>query len=440
MKCLIGLDIGTRNCKAYAIDINGKIIAKVSRAYDLIFPSPGMVEQDPEDWWRASFECIKEIINRTKAEVLAIGLSSQANTLLLLDKEGKALMNAISWLDQRSTKEVIDLNMKFGEDEIHNITGMIPNPGFVASKILWFKKKREQLLRKTRIILFSPQSYIAYKLTGKFVVDRSLASFSMLYNIRRENWFNELLEFTGINEKLLPEILNSHEVVGEIKNEIKKKLGLKRDVMLIIGAHDQCCAALGAGLLDKSTIVDSTGTASAIIGFLDELPNKIPRNLLCYHYVIPRKWTILGTLSASGALIDWFLRLLGKRDIYRKMEEKARNVKAGSNDVIVLPYFSGSFRSEIPQQIKGAILGLTLSHEAHHIYRAIMEAISFEIKYFLEIIEEISHPINRVISVGGGSKSRLWREIKANVFGKPILRPLIAVSYTHLTLPTTERV
>lgn len=426
MEYLIGLDLGTKSCKAIAINYDGTILASTSRKYGLMFRDHKIVEQDPEDWWKACILCLRDIVEAIGSQVKAIGISSQANTLILLNGEEKVLANAISWLDGRSLEEVRELTNIYGLNNIHQITGLIPNAGFTAPKLLWMKKYRKELLEYTKHIMFSPQSYIIHKLTGEIVVDKSLASFSMLYNIRKERWFGELFETIGISMDLMPNILYSHEVVGELKREISLKLGLDRNVRVVVGGHDQCCAALGAGLIKSNFLVDSTGTASAIIGMLDKIPNTIPEGIMCYHYVIPNKWTILGTLSTSGALLDFYLKMINREMGYEKFEEMARKISVGSDGLIVLPYLSGSFRPGISPNVKGAILGITLSHSIYHIYRAIMEAIGFETKYFLDIIEELGYTIEKVINVGGGSKSMLWREIKANIFGKRVLKPYIS--------------
>jgi len=425
---LLGLDLGTTGCKAYAISYEGELLAEVSRSYELTFPGPGLVEQNPEDWWRAAVYCIKELSVGKGLEITSISLSSQANTLVLMGSEGKALTTAISWLDQRSVREVDEMVNVFGDEELHSKTGMMPGAGFTAPKLLWIRKHRRDLLVKAKAILFSPQSYVAYKLTGKYLVDRSLASFSMLYDIWSKKWFSEVLDFIGVDESLLPDLLYSCELAGYVKKEVSSKLGFKNEVPMVIGAHDQCCAALGAGVIAPGPVVDSTGTASAIIYVTDTLPRKVPRELFVYHYVVRDKWTLLGTLSASGALVDWFLGLFtefGTNVSHEALEEEARKIIAGSEGVFIIPYFSGSLRPGIPHYARGSILGLTLSHGAPHIYRAIMEAIAFELKYYLEVIRSLNYPIRRAISVGGGAKSRLWKEIKANVFNLPVAKPRI---------------
>ena len=423
LKYLVGADLGTSGVKLYITDYEGRVVTVVREKYGLIFRGPDIVEQNPEDWWNAFSKCLRKVAE--KYEVSAIALSSQANTLLLLDEKGRVLSNAISWLDQRSFKEVNELIEAFGLKYLHQKTGMIPNPGFTAPKLLWLKKNKKDLLSRAKKILFSPQSYIAYKLTGKIAVDRSLASFSMLYDIRKEDWLSEVVEFTGIEADLLPTIHYSYEVVGHIRSEIAFKLRLSTKIPVIIGAHDQCCAALGAGVYCQGPVVDSTGTAGVILYVAEKLPEEIPESLLVYHYVFPGKWTALGTLSASGALIDWLIEFTGRKLSHEEFEREAEKVPAGSNGVRVVPYFSGSFRPGVPPDARGAILGLTLFHKPHHVYRAIMEAIAFELKYYLETIKNLGYPLSKVIAVGGGAKSRLWRKIKANVFELPVLKPKI---------------
>ncbi|RLE87335.1 MAG: hypothetical protein DRJ49_06600 [Thermoprotei archaeon] len=424
MKYLIGLDLGTSSCKAIAIDLNGNIVAEASESYELKIRGK-YIEQKPEDWWASALNCLSRIVEHLRTNIVAIGISSQANTLLTVDKNGIPLMNAISWLDQRSEEELNEIIRTLGYEEIHDSTGMIPNAGFTAPKVLWLKRRQGKIFSRVFKLLFSPQSYIVFKLTGRFIVDRTLASFSMLYNIREGCWWSDLIELLELNEDILPDVVDSHQEVGELKEDVMRKLGLEHNVSVIAGAHDQCCAALGAGLTDTSMVIDSTGTASAIIGMVEELPPKIPRDLLCYHYVIPDSWTILGTISTSGALIDWFLKLSGLTRSYENIERLAEKVDVGSNGVMVLPYFSGSFRADIPWRSRGTIVGLTLSHGVQHIYRAIMESLAFECRYFLDLIRSINPLINKVVLVGGGTKSRLWTEIKANVYNLRILKPAI---------------
>jgi len=423
LKYLVGADLGTTGVKLYVVDYEGRIVNVVRKSYELIFQDPRLIEQNPDDWWAAFISCLKKVAKRYN--VSAIALSSQANTLLLLNERGHLLSNAISWLDQRSFKEVNELIESFGSKYLHQKTGMIPNPGFTAPKLLWLKKNKRNLLSKAKKILFSPQSYIVYKLTGEVAVDRSLASFSMLYDLSKRTWFSEILEYIGVDSNLLPDVYYSYEVVGYVKNEIASRLGLSTGIPVVIGAHDQCCATLGAGVYSQGPVVDSTGTAGVVFYVAEKLPREIPESLLVYHYVFQDTWAILGTLSASGALINWLIEFTGGKFSHEKLEREAEKIPAGSDGVIVIPYFSGSFRPDVPTGAKGAILGLTLFHKPHHVYRAVMEAIAFELKYYLETIRSLGYPLSEVIAVGGGAKSRLWRKIKANVFELPVLKPEI---------------
>jgi len=424
LKYLIGLDLGTSSCKAIAIDLNGNIVAEASESYELKIRGE-YIEQRPEDWWASTINCLLKIIRHLRSGIVAIGISSQANTLLTVNKDNIPLMDAISWLDQRSREELHEIIQTMGYENIHNSTGMIPNAGFTAPKVLWLRRRRKQLFSRSTKLLFSPQSYIVSKLTGRYVVDRTLASFSMLYNIRKGHWWSDMIELLELDEDMLPEVVESHQEIGELKSDIVKRLGLEHPVSIVIGAHDQCCAALGAGLTDASTIVDSTGTASAIVSMIEKLPSKIPKDLLCYHYVIPNSWTILGTISASGALVDWFLKLMGLTKSYKSIEKLAEKISIGSNGIIVLPYFSGGFRSNVPWRSRGAIIGLTLVHDTQHIYRAIMESLAFECKYFLDTIRSLNPSVKRVVLVGGGTKSRLWMRIKTNVYNLKVLVPTV---------------
>ncbi len=421
MGYLVGLDIGTTSCKAYALAPSGAVVAKTSKSYELSFGPEGRVEQNPEDWWLAVVSCLRELASKV-SDVEALSVSSQANTLVLLGDDRRPLGAAISWLDQRSASEVNEIVREVGLSELRRRTGLMPGAGFTAPKLLW--ASRRGLLAKARAVLFSPQSYVLLKLTGELVVDRTLASFSMLYDLRRRGWLPEILALVGLDEEALPRLVESCDVVGSLRREVAAEVGLSPDTVVVAGAHDQCCAALGAGLTGPGTVVDSAGTASAVMSVLDSLPDEIPGGLMCYHYLAPGKWTALGTVSASGALLSWILKLAGMPGGHGTLEARAGELSAGSDGVVVIPYFSGSFRPGVPHDARGAILGLTLGHGPHHLYRAALEALAFEARFFVEAIKAAGGRVRLVVSVGGGARSRLWREIKAGVLRVPVAKPV----------------
>jgi xylulokinase len=255
----------------------------------------------------------------------------------------------------------------------------------------------------------------------------------MLLDIHRKDWANEILESIDLSPDKLPKLHLSTAVIGEVTDKAAKNTKLKKGTPVIVGGHDQCCACVGTGVISSGLALDSTGTASAIM-----CPSEKPiidpkKRLICYCHSIPKYWVVLGQLLTAGMVVRWFrdtfcntemdeARRLGI-DPYEVLMRKAKTIEAGSDGLIILPFFAGG--RFLNTNAKGVIFGLTLNHKKPHIYRAIMEGVAYENRFLVEAIKKLGIQVKELRLAGGAAKNPLWRQIKCDVTGKPALLPRV---------------
>jgi len=436
-RLLVGIDLGTQSCRSIVFNEVGQMMAYAYKDYPLIHSKPTWIEQNPEDWWRAVSFTMREALRKEKIhprEIAGISIATQANTPTPVDDFGRPRRFAISWLDTRCKPQCSQMAEILSENRIYQITGQQLMSNFAAPKLMWIRKNEPEIFRNTKKFLL-PEDFILYKLTGKFVTDLSLASFSLLFDIHKLKWSEEMLDMVGISSDLLPELHPSGTVIGEVGEGASKETGLKKGTPVVAGGHDQCCAAIGAGVVHPGYALCSTGTACAIMSIQNRPILDPGRRLICYVHAVPNRWILLGALSTAGIVLRWFrdefcsvevdmANKLGM-DPYDILMRKAEAVEPGAEGVIVLPYFSGAFTPRMNDKARGVIFGLTLHHGKQHLVRALIEAVAFEIRCNLEVMEELGSSIKEIRLVGGAAKSPLWRQVKADVTGKPVLSPNI---------------
>ncbi len=424
---LIGIDVGTQVCKSVIFKEDGEIISEANKSYSLTYIKPRWIEQDANIWWEAVKTTLREAFKKSKisqSDIRGISVSTQANTPVPVDKEGNPLCPAISWLDTRSNDQVKMLREKMDEDFIYKTTGLNLAPGFTLPKILWMKQNRPSIFSKAYKFMLA-EDFIIYKLTGVSAIDFSLISFSLLFDINRIDWAYEILESTDLTADKFSNPCPSGNIVGEVTEKASRETGLKKGTPVIAGGHDQCCAAIGTGVIRPGIALNSIGTAQAMICVLNRPLFDPSKHLLCYLHAMPEKrWILLGTLSSAGILLRWFrdnfctseIDTARNMDIdpYNLLDKEAETVKPCSHGLLIQPYFNDA---------KGVIFGLSLYHEKRHIIRAILESIGFETRRILEYMERLGVHVTEIRMAGGGAKSPLWRQIISDQTNKTVLLP-----------------
>ena len=404
MKYTMGIDIGTTSLKGCVFDENGVEVACSQKAYTLITEGE-YVEFPAEEYFRLFEEAYNELSSKYKFDSFAI--DTQGETIIFLDKQGKPLMNAIVWLDNRADKEAKLIEEHFGLKKIYETTGQTESPaGYPAPKIMWFKNNKPELFEKLdKIVLL--EDYLLYRITGKFVCERSLYSSTLYLDVVTGEYWQEMLDFIGIDQSYLPTLYESGEKVGEYKG-----------ATVATGALDQISGFIGAGIIEEGMVSEMTGTALAVCALSKKLPSYYEGIKVPAHYVSKGVYCLLMWAPTAGMVMEWCKKNFFFDCDYAEINRLANEVPFGSEGLVISPNMCGSVMPTNDPDLKGGVYGIELKHTRGHFARAIMEGIACLLRQFLE---HINIPIDTVISMGGGAKSPLWCQIKADVTGKKII-------------------
>jgi xylulokinase len=434
MTYLLGVDLGTTSVKCVLFDQQGKVAASANKEYDLLMPRPDFVEVKPETYWNAFKACITKILRESKIEsqeILGIGVSSQGESFTYLDKKGAPLGKAIVWLDNRSKNEANLIKNEFGIEEIYHITGQNEvAPTWTATKILWLKRNEPSLFQKINKFLLL-EDYLVYKLTGKFVTEHSIVCSSLLFDLSRRKWWNEILDFVGIDENQLPHLELPGTPVSNIASKVADETGLDSNTLVSTGAYDQAANALGAGNIESGVVTETTGGSMAVTATIDQIVLDPMRRMPCHQHAVSGKYFLQPWCQTAGAVLKWYRDNFGKQEIEKAKKEgknpydllmaQASKVPSGSDGLILLPHFMGASSPEFNPNAKGALFGLTLYHRQGHVIRAIVESVAYMLRRNVELLEELGVEVKEVRSTGGAARSQLWSQIKADVLQKTVL-------------------
>jgi xylulokinase len=433
MNAYLGIDIGTSGTKTLAINEKGKILAEATSSYPSYQPKPLWSEQDPEDWWQATVKTVRAVVKAAKlkpADVKAIGLSGQMHGSVFLDKRGNVIRRALLWNDQRTAAECVEIEKRAGGRR--ELIRMVANPaltGFTAPKILWLRNNEPKNFAKTAHVLL-PKDDVRRRLTGEFATEVSDASGMLLLDVVKRTWSTELLSKLELDQSLFARCYESEEVTGKLTKETAKLLGLTTDCVVVGGAGDCAAGAVGNGIVERGLLSTSIGTSGVMFVHSDK-PEVDPQGRLhTFCHAVRGAWHMMGVNLSSGGSLQWFGEQLcqaeitaakkSKADPYEKLSSEAEKVAAGSQGLFFLPYLSGERTPHADPDARGCFVGLTLSHTRGHLVRGVMEGVTYSLRDSLAIIQELGVPVKQIRVSGGGSKSPLWRQMQADVFGHKV--------------------
>ena len=413
----IGVDLGTSAVKLLLMDEEGDIKKIVSREYPLFFPHPGWSEQKPEDWFAQSMEGIKELTAECdKSQVAGISFGGQMHGLVALDAEDNVIRPAILWNDGRTGEETDYLNTVIGKDKLSAYTANIAFAGFTAPKILWMKKNEPENFAKIAKIML-PKDYLAYKLSGSFCTDVSDASGMLLMDVKNRCWSKEMLDICGITEEMLPKLYESYEVVGTLKEDIAKELGLPAEVKVIAGAGDNAAAAVGTGTVGDGRCNISLGTSGTI--FISSKNFGVDEHNALHSFAhADGYYHLMGCMLSAASCNKWWAEeILGTKDF---AAEQAPIQKLGENHVFFLPYLMGERSPHNDPDARGVFFGMSMDTSRADMTQAVLEGVAFALRDSLEVAKSLGIKIERTKICGGGAKSPLWKQIIANVMNTKV--------------------
>lgn len=408
----IGVDLGTSAVKLLLMDEKGNIKNIVSKEYPLSFPKSGWSEQNPEDWYEKSIEGIKELVaDFEKDKVAGISFGGQMHGLVTLDENDQVIRPAILWNDSRSTKETDYLNEVIGKETLSKYTANIAFTGFTAPKILWMKENEPEKFAKINKIML-PKDYLAYRLSGVFGSDYSDASGMLLLDVEHKCWSKEMMELCGITEEQLPTLYESYDVVGTLKEEVAKELGLSATVKVIAGAGDNAAAAIGTGTVGEGNCNISLGTSGTI--FISSKQFKVdPHNALHSFAHADGQYHLMGCMLSAASCNKWWMEEILKTTDFDKEQEEI--VTLGENQVFYLPYLMGERSPHNDPKARATFVGMTMDTTREAMTQAVLEGVIFALRDSLEVARSLGIKIERTKICGGGAKSSLWKKMVANI-------------------------
>ena len=419
LKHFLTLDVGTTCCKAQVFDEKGNI---------LFYKTENCALTEWDNTKAVDIEHITETVKTLiydaahRHVIHSIAVSSLGEAFVLLDKNDNLLSYPMLYTDTRGSKQADKISDCFGKDKIFAVTGTVPDAMYSVSKLLWLKENRGDLYAKADKLLLICD-YIGYILTGRRVIDYGLAARTGIFDIRAKKFSADITDRLGIDIKLFSDPMPTGSVVGEILPGAAKELGLPHDCVLVLGSHDQVCAAVGAGVIHSGETADGMGTVECITAVFDTPPSNIGFGGMGY-CVVPFPGDNYCTYMfnyTSNALINWYRREILHGYKGTQTEQFSYLEQSDSpTDILCLPYFAGCATPYCDKQAKGAFLNLTQDSRDTDIYRAILESTSFEMKLNTETILPYGIRIQSLTATGGGANSNMWLQIKSDIFGLPV--------------------
>jgi xylulokinase len=431
---ILAHDLGTSGNKATLYSLDGVLHASSFHEYETSYPKNGWVEQDPEDWWKAiclSTRSLMETAGISKTDVLCISFSGQMMGCLPVDKHGNPLRKAIIWADLRSVKQAAFIEEAIGMKNLYQITGHRISPAYSAAKMLWVRDNQPEIFSNLYKML-QAKDYVIHRLTGQFVTDYSDASGTNLFSLEEKDWSNQILEAIGLQRGILPELHPSTDIIGKVSEKAASQVGLLAGTPVVIGGGDGSCAATGAGVVEKGSAYNVIGSSSWIALATEAPVYDCKMRTFNWVHLDPSLFSPCGTMQSAGYSYSWLVNNLCGLEVN---QAKAENInpyhivnrlieasEPGANNLLFLPYLLGERSPRWNPDARGAFLGLKITTTKEEVFRSVLEGVAFNLKIILDVFDNLM-PLDEVIVIGGGARSRVWLQILADIWQKSVLVP-----------------
>lgn len=418
----LGIDIGTSGVKALLIDANGKAIGEASApAVEPVRPHPGWSEQNPADWWTATLGAVDRLSAshpRALAAVKGIGLSGHMHGATLLGENDDVLRPCILWNDGRSAAECGE--MEAALPGLRQIAGNIAMPGFTAPKIAWVRKHEPEIYARIRKVLL-PKAYVRLLLTGEHVEDMSDAAGTLWLDVARRDWSGALLGVTGLTRDHMPRLVEGSAASAQLRQEFVSRWGMSGPVIVAGGAGDNAAAACGIGAIRPGEGFVSLGTSGVLFVSNEKFSPNTQGAVHAFCHAIPDTWHQMGVILSATDSLNWLSRITGKKQAELAGEAEAQFT--GPGEPIFLPYLSGERTPHNNAGARGSFSGLSQSTDTAQLAQAVMEGVVFAMRDCQRVLADAGTAINRLLAVGGGSRSALWLKMLATNLDMEIALP-----------------
>lgn len=423
MSYVLGIDLGTGSVKGVLANKQGEIVGEESSSLGLISLQPGYFEQDPSEWYNATIDVLKKMVEsypEIKNKLEGISFSGQMHSLVLLNNQDEVIRNAILWNDVRTTKQCDEIREKLGH-RLYDITKNKALEGFTLPKILWVKQEEPENWNKVETFLL-PKDFLGFKLTGNKQMEYSDAAGTIMLDVRKKQWSANIFKKFDIDLNSAPKLVESYEKIGILDETIAREVGIEGEVPVFAGGADNPSAALGAGITRKDQAMVSIGTSGVVLAYEPTSDNDYHAYLHYFNHVLPDVYYSMGVTLAAGNSLDWYKDNFAEDVSYEKLLENIDDIDIGSNGLLFAPYISGERTPYTDSQIRGTFLGMDTSHTRDHFTRSVLEGITFSLRDSLELMRaHANKKFSEIVSVGGGAKNQDWLQIQADIFNTPIV-------------------
>ena len=412
----LGLDLGTSSVKAIIMNEQGDVVASHSIPLTLSRPHPQWSEQDPQAWWQATDEAIKQL-SRTQPmeQIQANGLSGQMHGAVLLDAQQNILRPAILWNDGRSVKQCLRLAKQY--PQFKEITGNLVMPGFTAPKLQWVAENEAEIFCQIAHVLL-PKDFLRWKMSGNFASDMSDAAGTLWLDMQKRDWSDELLAATGLSRCQMPTLFEGNQITGYLLPEIAKKWQMKQ-VPIIAGGGDNAAGAIGVGVYQPGQGMLSLGTSGVYFVVSEKFLQNSDNAVHSFCHALPQTWHLMSVILSAASCLDWVCQLTGISDVGAMFKEIEQHAHSDSS-LLFLPYLSGERTPYNNADAKGVFWGLTHQHQRADLCRAVLEGVSFALRQGIEVADKAGQHADNITLIGGGARSEYWRQLLADITGKTL--------------------
>jgi gluconokinase len=431
---IVGVDVGTAGCRACVYNIEGELLSSASLEYPLYMPQASWAEQSPEKIYDSVILVIRNVVEESykKGDSIAvITFSTVFHSLILVDEKCNAIYPMLTWADLRSHKYSEYIKKHYDANDIYSRTGCPVHPMYPLSKILWFKNERPSIFSKT-FKFISIKEYIICKFFNKFIVDRSIASGTGIYNIYNRCWDKELIELLDIDHSQLSEVVPTTHIEVPINKKIAEELNIAVNTPICLGAGDGVLSAVGTGAVNPGQAVATIGTSGAVRVVIESPKLDMNGRTWCYN-LTDKYWVAGGAINNGGIVLRWVRdnfapceQVISKKidiDPYDILTACTKNVPPASNGLIMLPFFLGERSPYWNANARGVLFGLNLKHKKEHVVKATLEGIIYRMYSIYLALKDVTGNIEEIRVSGSFIRSKLWLQIMADVFGKIISLP-----------------
>lgn len=441
---VIAHDLGTTGNKATLYDREGRLVGSAFNGYATEYARTGWAEQNPEDWWRAVCQSTRQLLQDTrtaKGDIACITFSGQMQGAVALDAQARPLRNAIIWADQRALAQAAWIAERVPFEDVYRITGHRLSAAYSLAKILWVRDHQPEIFAQTHKFVHAKDAIVA-RLTGQFVTDPSDASSMNLYDLTAGTWSGRILEAVDLSADKLPQIRRSIDVVGAVRPEVADEVGVAAGTPVVIGGGDGACAAAGAGVIAEGSAYNYVGSSSWIALSTPHPIFDPDYRTFTFGHVIPDMVMPTGTMQAAGASYQWTRDQLAPLE--KEMAERLgisaydltnlqlEGIAPGADGLFYLPYLLGERSPRWNPHARGAFIGLTIRHSRAHLFRAVLEGVTFNLRVILDAFRSQGTRIDAMRVIGGGARGRVWNQIMADIYGVPVQRLAILEEATSM--------